>query len=77
MVLGGLLKHLRGFGPYQLSRGIIMKDGLRIEIDIHKNPKIKIIEVLAYVDRESKLNPDREYYMDGDEYAIVSIPRSR
>lgn len=54
-----------------------MTDGLRIEIDFRKpeNRKLTMVQVLAFLDREMKTNPDREYYQSGTYYSIVSKPK--
>lgn len=56
-----------------------MKNDLRIEIDFtdKANSKLSMREVMALVDEKKKANPDREYYMSGNYYAIVSKPRVR
>lgn len=43
----------------------------RVEIDIRESP-ITLVEVKAAMLIMSKMNPEREYFMDGDAYAIVS-----
>jgi len=47
----------------------------RIEIDFHKT-KMTMADVLKAVERLKEENPDREYYMDGDCFAIVSKERT-
>lgn len=51
-----------------------MKDGMRIEMDFHK-VRATMTEVMDFVNREMAAHPDREYYMSGNYYAIVSVPR--
>ncbi len=55
--------------------GMNGKKGLRVEIDFHE-VKATMVEVIDYVNTQIRENPDREYYMDGDLYAIVSKPRA-
>lgn len=51
-----------------------MKDGMRIEMDFHK-VRATMTEVMDFVNREMAAHPDREYYMSGNYYAIVSVPK--
>ncbi len=46
-----------------------------IEISFHEHKKMTITEVLQFVQKKQQENPDREYFMDGDTYAIVSQER--
>ena len=46
----------------------------RVEIDIRSSP-ITLVEVKAAMLIMQKMNPEREFFMDGDAYAIVSQER--
>jgi len=46
----------------------------RVEMDFRYD-KHTMTEVIAFVQRMSSEDPSREYFMDGDLYAIVSQPR--
>lgn len=47
----------------------------RIELQFGKDVKISMLEVIHFVETESAKHPEREYFMDGDQYAIVSQER--
>lgn len=51
-----------------------MSDCYRIEIDA-RTCDMTMKEVMEWVGKEKKANPDREYWLDGDAYAIVSKRR--
>lgn len=52
-----------------------MSDCYRIEIDA-RTCEMTMKEVMDWVRAEKSKNPDREYWLDGDAYAIVSKRRS-
>ena len=45
--------------------------GFRIEMDF-KSEGRTMSEVMEFMDRKNREDPSREYYMDGECYAIVS-----
>jgi len=47
---------------------------IRIEFDFHKE-RLTMNQVMERVNIIQAYNPDREVYMDGDTYAIVSAAR--
>lgn len=47
----------------------------RVEIDI-RTSLLSMSEVVSWVEKKSKSDPAREYYIDGDLYAVVSIERT-
>ena len=47
----------------------------RIELQFGKDVKISMLEVISFVEKEAAKTPNREYFMDGDLYAIVSQER--
>lgn len=49
---------------------------IRIEIDI-RTSELTMLQVVEEVKRMQNENPDRDYYMDGDCYAVVSKPKWR
>lgn len=53
-------------------------NAIKIEIDFKNETNRRTVtmsDVERFVKRMAILHPEREYYMDGDEYAIVSKPR--
>ena len=51
-----------------------MNTGYRVEIDI-RSSDLRMGQVVETIRNLSLEDPDREFFMDGDLYAIVSKPR--
>ena len=47
---------------------------LRIDRD---NPKLTLQEVMGKLKELQEKHPDKDFYFDGDEYAICSRPRKK
>ena len=47
----------------------------RIEIDFHQI-RISMADLMKEIERLQSENPDRDYFMDGDKFAIVSVSKS-
>ena len=45
-----------------------------IELDFHES-KMTMTEVITFVEKKKQEHPEREYFMDGDLYSIVSQER--
>lgn len=49
-------------------------DGIEVIVDIMTSG-LRLSEVMRLIEKYKEANPDREVWLDGDMYAVVSKPR--